>query len=151
MERMTEADQAILLLSLQRDMTEMKRRTKEVVQKNEQEMQAFRRENEEMKKKLMEGGSSIGLTNVVGRPFTSLPNPRPTEDTRDKIPTHEMDGESFLNKSARTTITMDSPCRHPFTNTIVEVPLPDKWKGFNRDRYMGLPTRMSIWMPTPPI
>jgi len=55
MERMTEADQAMLLLSLQREMTEMKRRAKEVVQKNGQEMQALRRENEEMKKKLMKG------------------------------------------------------------------------------------------------
>ena len=116
-------------------MVEMKRRTKEVVQRNEQEMQFLRRENEEMKKKLMEGGPSTGLTNVVGRSFTSPPNLRPTEDTRDKIPTHEMDGESFLNKSARTTITMDSARRHPFTNTIIEVPLLDKWKGFNRDRY----------------
>ncbi|XP_068503650.1 uncharacterized protein [Phaseolus vulgaris] len=32
---------------------------------------------------------------------------------------------------------MDSARRHPFTSTIVEVPLPDKWKGFNRDRYDG--------------
>ena len=58
MERMTDADQAMPLLSLQREMAEMKRRTKEVVQKNEQEMQALRRENDEMKKKLMEGGPS---------------------------------------------------------------------------------------------
>ena len=110
----------------------MKRRTEETVQKNEQEMQALRRENEEMKKKLMEGGSSTRPTNVVGRSFTSPPNPRSVEDTRDKVPTHEMDGESFLNKSSRTTITMDSARQHPFTNTIVEVPLSDKWKGFNR-------------------
>jgi len=46
-----------------------------------------------------------------------------------------MDGESCLNKSARTTVTMDSARRHPFTNTVIEAPLPDKWKGFNRDRY----------------
>jgi len=32
---------------------------------------------------------------------------------------------------------MDSTRQHPFTNTIVEVPLPDKWKGFNQDRYDG--------------
>jgi len=41
MERMTEADQEMLLLSLQREMTEMKRKAEEVVQKNEQEMQAL--------------------------------------------------------------------------------------------------------------
>ena len=86
----------------------MRRKTEEFFQKNEQEMQALQRENEEMKKKLMEEGPSTGPTNVVGRSFTSPPNPRPVEDTRDKVPTHEMDGESFLNKSARMTITMDS-------------------------------------------
>jgi len=113
----------------------MKRRIEEVVQKNEQEMQALWRENEEIMKKLMEGGPSTGPTNVFGSSFTSPPNPRPIEDTRDRVPTHEMDGESFLNKSVRTTVTMDSTRQHPFTNTIIEVPLPDKWKGFNRDWY----------------
>jgi len=132
---MTEANQAMLLLSLQREMAEMKRRTEDVVQKNEQEMQALRRENEEMKKKLMEGGPSARPTNVLGRSYTSPPNLRLVEETRDKVPTHEMDGEFCLNKSARTTATMDSTLRHPFTNAIIEAPLPDKWKGFNKDQY----------------
>ena len=35
------------------------------------------------------------------------------------------------------TLTADPNCRHPFTNNIIEVPLPEKWKGFNRDRYDG--------------
>jgi len=35
MERMTEADQTMLLLSLQREMDEMKRKTEETAQKNE--------------------------------------------------------------------------------------------------------------------
>ena len=48
-----------------------------------------------------------------------------------------MDDESCLVRSARTTVTADSTRRHPFTNTIIEVPLPEKWKGFNRDRYDG--------------
>jgi len=47
-----------------------------------------------MKKKLMEGGPSVGLTNVVGRSYTSPPNLRPVEEMRDKVPTHEMDSES---------------------------------------------------------
>ena len=135
MERMTEADQATLLLSLQREMAEMKRKTEEAGKKNKQEMQALKKENEEMKKKLMEGGQSAGPTNVVGRPYTSPPNPRPVEETRDKVPTHEIDGESCLNKSARTTVTLDSARRHPFTNAIIEISLSDKWKGFNRNRY----------------
>jgi len=27
--------------------------------------------------------------------------------------------------------------RHPFTDFVMEAPLPDKWKGFNKDRYDG--------------
>jgi len=52
MERMTEADQTMLLLFLQREMVEMRRKAEEAAQKNEQELQVLRRENEEMKKKL---------------------------------------------------------------------------------------------------
>jgi len=60
-----------------------------------------------------------------------------TEGTRDRLPPRvtEMGDESCLVRSARTTVTADSTRRHPFTNTIIEVPLSDKWKGFNRDRY----------------
>jgi len=118
-------------------MAKMKRKAEEAAQNNEQEMQAFWRENEKMKKKLMEGRPSAGLTNVVGRSYTSPPNPRPVEETRDKVPTHEMDGESCLNKLAKTTVTMDSARWHLFTNAIIEAPLSNKWKGFNRDRYDG--------------
>jgi len=67
MKRMTNADQEMLLLSLQREMAKMKRRTEEVVHQNEKERQTLQRENEEMKKKLMEGGPSTRPTNVVGR------------------------------------------------------------------------------------
>jgi len=35
MERMTEADQTMLLLSLQREMAEMRRKTEEAAQRNE--------------------------------------------------------------------------------------------------------------------
>jgi len=73
MERMTEADQTMLLLSLQREMAEMKRKTEETAQKNEQELQVLCRENEDMKKKLGEGGPSVVPTNVVGRSYTSPP------------------------------------------------------------------------------
>ena len=123
MERMIEVDQAMLLLSMQTEMAEMKRKIEEVTQKNEQEIQDLRKENEEMKKKLLEGGPSIGPSNLVGRFYTSPPNPKPVEETKDKAPTHEMDGESCVNKSAKTT--------------VIGVPLPDKWKGFNKDRYDG--------------
>jgi len=59
-------------------------------------IQALRAENGDMRKKLVEGGPS------AGKSFTSLPNPRAVEETKDKAPTHEMDGESCLNKSVRT-------------------------------------------------
>jgi len=134
---MNESDQAMLLLSLQREMVEMKKKTEEITMKNEQEIQALRKENEVMKKKLVEGEPSAGPTNVVGRSYTSLLNPKSVEEIRDKAPTHEMDGESCLNRSARTTVTLNSARRHPFTNVIIEVPLPNKWKGFNRDQYDG--------------
>jgi len=90
-----------------------------------------------MRKKLVEGGSSVGPMNVVSRSFTSPPNPRAVEETKDKAPIHEMDGDSSLNKSARTNDTFDLVRRHSFTNVIIEAPLPDKWKGFNRDQYDG--------------
>ena len=32
---------------------------------------------------------------------------------------------------------MDSMRRHPFTDSIIRVPLSNKWKGFNRDLYDG--------------
>jgi len=90
MERMTKADQTmLLLLSLQRGMTEMKRKTKETAQKKEHELQVLRREKENMKKKLGEGGPSAVPTNVVGRSYTSSPNPRPAEGTRDRLPPQE--------------------------------------------------------------
>jgi len=88
-----------------------------------------------MKKKLMDEGSSVGPTNDVGRSYTSPPLSRQVEEMKDKAPTHEIDGESCLNKSVRTTVTLNSARRHPFTNVLIEAPLPDKWKDFNRDRY----------------
>jgi len=73
MERMTEADQTMILLSLQREMAETRRKAEEAAQKNEQELQVLERENEEMKKKLGEGGPSVIPTNVVGKSYTSPP------------------------------------------------------------------------------
>jgi len=87
-----------------------------------------------MKRKLIEGGSSVVPTNLVGRSFTSPSNPRNVEETKDKAPTQEMDGESCRNKSVCTTCTVDIVRRHPFTDSIIGVPLLNKWKGLNRDR-----------------
>jgi len=54
-------------------MTKMKRRTEEAVQKNEQEMQALRRENEEMKKRLTEGRPSMDPPMLSVGPSPLLP------------------------------------------------------------------------------
>ena len=89
MERMTEADQTMLLLSLQREMAEMRRKAEEATQKNEQELQVLRRENEDMRKKLGEGGPSVIPTNVVGKSYTSLPNSDVADGTRGRPPPRE--------------------------------------------------------------
>jgi len=82
-------------------MVKMKRKTEEAIKNNEQEMQALRKENEEMKKKLTDGGPCAGPSNVVGRSYTSPPNLRSVEETRDKVPTHEMNGEILPQQVAQ--------------------------------------------------
>ncbi len=94
-------------------------------------------------KKLEEARSSLVSTNLVSRSYTSPPNLRVVDETKDKAPTQEMDGESCPNKKVRTTGNVDLVCRHPFIDAIIKVPLPDKWKGFKRDRYDD--THMSLY------
>jgi len=106
--RISEADQTALLLSQQREMVELRRRNEELSRKNEQEIEVFCRENKDMKNKLMEGGLSIMPTNLVGKSVTSPPNPKPMEETKDRAPTQEMDGESCPNKLVCTTGRVDS-------------------------------------------
>jgi len=149
MERMTEADQTMLLLSLQREMVEMRRKTEEVVQKNEQELQVLRRENEEMKKKLGEGGPSVILTNVVGKSYTSPPDPDVAQGTRGQPPPRdtEMGDESCLIRSTRTTRTANTPLPTPSSKSHC---LRSGRVSAETDM-TGRPTRTSIWTPTPPI
>jgi len=90
-----------------------------------------------MKKKLVEWGPSVVPINFVGRSFTSPPNSKAIEETKDKISIQEMNGESCPNKSVCMTGTLDSIRRHLFTDSIIGVPLSDNWKVFNRDRYDG--------------
>ena len=81
------------------------------------------------------GTPSVGLTNLVGRSFTTPTDPKTVEESKDKVHIQEVDGESYPNKSAPTTDTLDLVHQHPFTDSIIRVPLLDNWKGFNRDRY----------------
>jgi len=137
-ERMSDAEQMELLMSLQKEMVEMKRRNEETKRKNEDEILALRRENEEMKRKFVEGGPSVGPTHLVRKSFTTLTGPRTVKESKDKIYTQEVDDESYPNRPVPTIGTLDSARRHPFTDSIVGVSLLNKWKGFNKDRYDGL-------------
>ena len=56
-ERIYDAEQMILLTSLQKEMVEMNRKNEEMQRKSEKEILALRKENEEMKKKWVEGES----------------------------------------------------------------------------------------------
>jgi len=46
-----------------------------------------------------------------------------------------MDAESHPSKTANTTGTAGPDRHHPFTDRVMDTPLPDRWKGINRDRY----------------
>ena len=108
-EKMFDAKQMALSMSLQKEMAEMKRRNEETKRENEDEILALQKENEEMKRKFVDGGPSAGSTNLVGRSFTS---PKTVEKPKDKIHIQEVDGESYLNRLILTTDTLDSACRH---------------------------------------
>ncbi|XP_068466580.1 uncharacterized protein [Phaseolus vulgaris] len=85
-------------------------------------------------KKLVEGVSSLAMTNQAGR--SQATGVQAEKDTKNDF-TLEMDGESHPSKTVNTTAPTGPDRRHPFTNRVMDTPLPDKWKGFNRDRYNG--------------
>jgi len=87
-------------------------------------------------KKFVEGDPS-GPTNVVGRSFVTIVVPKATGEPKDKVHTLEMGDESHPSKSLNTVGTMGISRRHPFTDSTIGTPLPDKGKGFNRDCYDG--------------
>ena len=116
----------------------MRRKNEKVTRNNEEEILVLKRENEEMERKFVEGGPSVVPTNLVGRSFTSPPNLKTAEETKVNVLIQEMDGESHPNKSVRTTGTLDLVHRHPSTDSISGVPLPDKWKGFNKDHFVSI-------------
>jgi len=114
----------------------MKKAHEEATRKNEEEIRTLQEENKEMKK-LVDGGPSLVPTNQVGRSFATVASLQTMREPKNKNLTLEMDGESHPNKSVNTTGTVGTDRRHPFTDFIMDTPLPNKWKGFNRDRYDG--------------
>jgi len=135
-EKMSDVEQITLLMSLQREMTEMKRRNNEMQRKSEDEILALRRENEEMKRKWVEGGPSVGPGNLAGKSFIHPIGPRNVEEPRG-IHTQEIEGESYRNRFVPTTNTLDVSHQLPFTEHIIGAQLPAIWKGFNMDWYDG--------------
>jgi len=135
-ERMSEADQATMMLALQKELAEMKKAHEEATRKNEEEIKNLREENKKVKK-LVDGGLSLVPTNQVGRFFATVVGPQTEREPKNKNLNLEMNGESHPNKTVNTTGTVATDRRHPFTDFIMDTPLPNKWKGFNRDRYDG--------------
>ena len=129
---MSEADQVTMMLALQRELAEMKKAHEEATKKNEEEIRNLRVENREMKK-LVDERPSLVPTNQVGRSFATTAGPQVEREPKNNNVTVEMDGESHPHKTVNTTSTASPDRRHPFTDFIMDTPLPDKWKGFNRD------------------
>jgi len=128
-EKMSEAEQMTLMMSLRREMNEMKK-------KNEKEILALRRENEEMKRKMIRESPSSGPSNPVGRPDATpagmkvVEEPKPTR-------TQETVGESYPKRSFPLFGTLDAFQRHPFTEYVMGAQLPPLWKGLSIDCYDG--------------
>jgi len=121
MASMTEADQTTMMMALQKELAEMKKAHEEAAKKNEEEIKNHQEENKRMKK-LVEGVPSLAMTNQAGKSYATGAGLQAEKETKHDF-TLEMDGESHPSKTANTT--------------GMTGPLPDKWKGFNRDQYDG--------------
>jgi len=102
-----------------------------------------------MKRKFVEGGSICRTDQPCQEVLHHPTGLRTVEEPKDKIHTQEVDGKSYPNRSVLTTDTPDSAHRHPFTDSIIRVPLLDKWRGFNKTVMTVQPTLTSTWMCTP--
>jgi len=135
MTNMSEADQTTMMIALQKELAEMKKAREEAAKRNEEEIKNLQEENRRMKR-LVEGMPSPAMTNQGGKSYATGAGLQADKDMKNDL-TLEMDGESHPNKTTNTAGTMGPERCHPFTNHIMDTPLPDKWKGFNRDRYDG--------------
>jgi len=88
-EKMSEVEQTTMLLALQKEIVEMKKKNEKVIRRNEEEITALKKENEEMKE-IMEGGPLVESTNLVGRSFTTPVGPKTVEEP--KKDSHSRDG-----------------------------------------------------------
>ena len=130
---MAGADLMALLLSLQRELANIKHRGKEemraIRQKNEEDLRALKQhlralklENEEMKRRLL--GDKVERTKVI------------TILGRSKANTLNPEREDEVSFQTSETSSLHERC-HPFVDGNVNVELPPKWRGLSIDRYDG--------------
>jgi len=100
-ERMTEADQAAIMLALLKELAKMKKSHEEVAKKNEEEIKNLQEENRRMKK-LVDGVASLILTNQDGKSYATTVGLQAERELKNNF-TVEMDGESHPNKTLNTT------------------------------------------------
>jgi len=132
---MSEANQAAMMLALQKELAEMEKAHEEAAKRNEEEVKNLQEENRRMKR-LVEGVSSLVMTYQAEKSYATTAGLQAEKEMKNDL-TLEMDGESHPNKTTNTTGMMGTERCHPFTDLIMDTLLPDKWKGFNRDRYDG--------------
>jgi len=126
-----------LLLSLQRELAEVKQKGEDEVrtlrqkneyelhalkQQNEMDLQNLSQENEEMKKKLL--GDKAEKTKLW------------TVSGRSKANTLRTEKEDEVSYYPGETSNLDER-RHLFVDGIINVELPTRWRGLSIDRYDG--------------
>jgi len=117
---MSEADQAAMILALQKELAEMKKAHEEAARRNEEEIKNLQEENRRMKR-LVEGVPSLVMTNQTGKSYATAADLQAQKEMKIDF-TLEMDGESHSNKTTNTTGTMGLEQRHPFTDLIMDTP-----------------------------
>jgi len=106
----------------------------EMKKKNEEEILVLRRENKEMKRKLIRESPSGGLSNPLGRPDATPAGTKVVEEPK-PTRTKETVGESYPNRYFPLFDALGVSRRHPFTDYVMGAQLPPLWKGLNMDRY----------------
>jgi len=144
MASMSEADQVAMMLALQKELAEMKKAHEEAAKRNEEEIKNLQEENRRMKR-LVEGVSSLAMTNQAGKSYATSVGLQAKKEMKNDF-TLEMDGESHPNKTTNTTGTMGPERRHPFTDLIVDTPCRTSGKVLTGIGMMGRPTPTNIWM-----
>jgi len=122
----------------------MKKAHEEAAKKNEEEIKNLQKEKRRMKR-LVEGVSSLVMTNKAGKSFATAAGLQAEKEMKNDF-TLEMDGESHPNKTTNTTGTMGPERRHPFTDLIMDTPCQISGKASTGIGTTGRPTVTNMWM-----